>query len=56
MRLITLFSIMCALLVNTRFDNFLRVCVKFLEASASAGLSVFISDSFVTSIEDDDDF
>ena len=50
-RLIALFSIICALLVNTRFDNFLKVCVKFLDASAKAGLSVFISVSFVTSID-----
>lgn len=33
-------SIKCDLLVKTRFESFLSVCVKFLEASASAGLSV----------------
>jgi hypothetical protein len=31
------------LLVNTRLDNFRSVCVRFRDASASAGLSVFSS-------------
>lgn len=54
LRFTTLFSIMCALLVKTRFDSFLSVCVKFLDASASAGLSVLMNVSFDTSIDDDD--
>lgn len=33
-------SNMCVLFVNTRFESFLSVCVKFREASAKAGLSV----------------
>lgn len=31
-------SSICVLFVNTRFESFLSVCVKFLDASAKAGL------------------
>lgn len=34
---------MWALLVNTRFESLRKVCVKFLDASASAGLSMLRS-------------
>jgi hypothetical protein len=37
-RLAALFSMRCALLVKTRFDSFLSVCVRFRDASANAGL------------------
>jgi hypothetical protein len=47
LRLATLLSIMCALLVNTRFDNLRNVWVRFRDASASAGLSVFNNASLV---------
>lgn len=36
-------SIRCVLLVNTRLESFLNVCVKFRDASANAGLSVLSS-------------
>ena len=51
-RFTTLFSIICALLVNTRFESLRKVCVKFLDASANAGLlSVLSNASLLISVE-----
>lgn len=44
LRFTKLLSIICALLVKTLFDNLRKVCVKFLDASANAGLSVLRSE------------